>query len=82
MFVHSKWRQERRKAAKENADLVDIICNEKTTSADGDQDEPVLVKLRSKTISNKEETSLYQSVAEQLAARGYEIRNPKGIKHM
>ena len=28
--------------------MVDIICNEETTIADGDQDEPVLVKCRSK----------------------------------
>lgn len=62
--------------------MVDIICNEETTNADGDQDEPVLVKLRSKTISNKEKISLYRSVAEQLEGRGYEIRNPKGIKRM
>ena len=70
MFVHSKWRQENRKrqfSDAEKCDLVNIICNEETTNADGDQDEPVLVKLRSKTISNKEKTSLYRSVAEQLA---------------
>ena len=66
----------------EKCDLVDIICNEETTNADGNQDEPVLVKLWSKTISNKEKTSLYRLVAEQLARRGYEIRNLKGIKHM
>ena len=41
-----------------------------------------MVKLRSKTVSNKEKTSLYRSVAEQLAGRGYEIRNSKGIKRM
>ena len=62
--------------------MVDTICNEETTNADGDQDEPVLVKLRSKTISNKEKTSHYRSVAEQLVGRGYQIRNLKGIKRM
>ena len=91
MFLQSKWRQEKRKAVKESVvksalrrfndaekcDLVDIICNEETTNADGDQDEPVLVKLRSKTVSNKEKTSLYRSVAEQLTGRGYEIRSPE-----
>ena len=66
----------------EKCGLVDIICNEETTNADGNQDEPVLVKLRSKTISNKEKTSFYRSVAKQLAGRGYEIRNPKGIKRV
>ena len=75
-------KRERRFNDAEKCDLVDIICNEETTNADGDQDEPVLVKLRSKTVSNKEKTSLYRSVAEQLAGRGYEIRNPKGIKRM
>ena len=30
----------------EKCDLVDIICNEVTTNADGDQDEPVLIKGR------------------------------------
>ena len=77
-------KRERRFNDAEKCDLVDIICNEETTNADGDQDEPVLVKLRSKTVSNKEKTSPYRSVAEQLAgrARGYEIRNPKGIKRM
>ena len=75
-------KRERRFNDAEKCELVDITCNEKTTNADGDQDEPVLVKLRSKTISNKEKTSLYRSVAEQLAGRGYESRNPKGIKRM
>ena len=83
--MHSKWRQEKRERQfndAEKRDLVDIICNKETTNADGDQDDPVLVKLRSKTISNKEKTSLYRSVAERLSGRGYEIRNPKGIKRM
>ena len=66
----------------EKCDLVDTICNEETTNADGDQDEPVLVKLRSKTISNKEKTSHYRSVAEQLAGRGCQIRNLQEIKRM
>ena len=77
--MHLKWRQEKRERRK--TDLVDITCNE-TINADGDQDEPDLVKQRSKTISNKEKTSLYRSVAERLAGRGYEIRYPKGIKRM
>ena len=80
VFVHLKWRQEKRERRK--TDLVDITCNEETINADADQDEPDLVKLGSKTISNKEKTSLYRSVAERLAGRGYEIRNPKGIKRM
>ena len=54
-------KSERRFKDAEKCDLVDIIYNEETTNADGDQDEPVLVKLRSKTISNKEKTSLYRS---------------------
>ena len=62
--------------------MVDITCDEETINADVDQDEPDLVKRRSKTISNKEKTSLYRSVAERLAGRGYEIRNPKGITRM
>ena len=62
--------------------MVDITCDEETINADVDQDEPDLVKRRSKTISNKEKTSLYRSVAERLAGRGYEIGNPKGIKRM
>ena len=85
MFAHSKWRQKKRERQfndAEKCDLVDIICNEETTNANGDQDEPVWVKLRSKTISNKEKASLYRSVAERLAGRGYEMRNPKGIKRM
>ena len=69
-------KRERRFNDAEKCDLVDITCNEETTNADGDQDEPVLVKHRSKTISNKEKTFLYRSVAE------YEIRNPKAIKRM
>lgn len=78
--MHLKWRQEKRERRK--IDLLDIICKEETTIAEGDQDEPDLVKLRTKTISNKEKTSLYRSVAERLAGRGYEIRNPKGITRM
>ena len=42
-------KRERRFNDEEKCDLVDIICNEETTNADGDQHEPVLVKLRSKT---------------------------------
>ena len=75
-------KRERRFNDAEKCDLVDTICNEETTNADGDQDEPVLVKLRSRTISNKEKTSHYRSVAEQLAGRGYQIRNLKGIKRL
>ena len=77
-----RGKRERRFNDAEKCDLVDIICNEETTNAGGDQDEPVLVKLRSKTISNEEKASLYRSVVEQLAGRGYEIRNPKRIKRM
>ena len=47
-------KRERRFNDAEKCDLVDIPCNEETTNADGDQDEPVLVKLRLKTIFNKE----------------------------
>ena len=65
-----------------DAQLKTALCNEETTNADWEQDEPVLVKLRSKTISSKEKTSHYRSVAEQLAGRGYQIRNLKGIKRM
>ena len=85
MFLHFKWLQEKRERQfndAEKCDLVDITCKEETTNADGDQNEPVLVKLRSKTIFNKQKTSLYRSVAERLAGGRYEIRNPKGIKRM
>ena len=68
--MHLKWRQEKRERRK--TDLVDITCNEETINADEDQDEPDLVKRRSKTISNKEKTSLYRSFAERLAGRGYQ----------
>ena len=64
----------------EKCGLVDIICNEETTNADGNQDEPVLVKLRSKTISNKEKTSLYRSVAREriiMKCRSKSSRQPK-----
>ena len=49
-------KRERRFNDAEKCDLVDIICNEETTNEDGDQDEPVLVELRSKTISNKKKS--------------------------
>ena len=39
-------KRERRINDAEKCDLVDIICDEVTTNADGDQDEPVLVKRR------------------------------------
>ena len=78
MFVHLKWRQEKRERRK--IDLVDIICNEETTNADGDQDELDLVKLRSKTISNKEKTSLYRSVAaSDLQGEDMKSGIPKGL---
>ena len=61
MFLHLKWLQEKRERQfndAEKCDLVDIICKEETTNADGGQNEPVLVKLMSKTIFNKQKTSL------------------------
>ena len=48
----------------------------------GEPEEPILVKLRSKSISNKEKAALYKIVCDHLVKRGYEIRSPKGIKRM
>ena len=74
--MHLKWRQEKRERRK--TDLVDITCNEETINADEDQDEPDLVKLRSKTISNKEKTSLYQ-LPNDLQGEDMKSGIPKGL---
>ena len=40
----------------------------------------LLVKLRSKTILNKEKAALYKIVSDHLVERGYGPRNSKSVK--
>lgn len=66
----------------EKRDLVDIICNEDQMNGEGEPEEPMIVKLRSKSIANKEKAALYKRVSEELVERGYKARSQKGIKRM
>ena len=66
----------------EKCDLVDRICKEETTNADGDPDGPDLVKRRSKTVCIKEETSLNRSLSCRLNnLQGEDMKSgiPKGL---
>ena len=50
--------RERRFTDSEKKDIVDdIICNEEMVSADGLEEELIIVKLRPKAISNKDKLS-------------------------
>ena len=44
--------REKRFTNAEKSDLADIICNETIVREDGMHEEPLLVRFRSKTISN------------------------------
>ena len=44
--------REKKFTTAENSDLADIICNVTIVREDGTHEEPLLVRLRSKTISN------------------------------
>ena len=70
--------RERRITNREKCDIVDIICND----TDRDTEEDLLVKLRSKTISNKEKAALYKIVSDRLVERGYGPRNSKSVKRI
>ena len=70
--------RERRITDGEKCDIADIICNE----TDGDTGEEILIKLRSKTISNKEKAVLYNIVSERLFKRGYGQRKLKSVKRI
>ena len=42
----------------------------------------MIVKLRSKSIANKEKAASYKHVSEELVQRGYKARTQKGIRRM
>ena len=68
--VSKKNTRESRFSNPEKQDIADIICNEEPVNAE----EPILVKLRSKCLSNKFKTALYKIVCDQPVERGYEAR--------
>ena len=64
--VSKKNTRESRFSNPEKQDIADIICNEEPVNAE----EPILVKLRSKSLSNKVKTALYKIVCDQPVERG------------
>ena len=76
--VSKKNTQESRFSNPEKQDIADIICNEEPVNAE----EPILVNLTSKSLSNKVKAALYKIVCDQPVERGYEARSYKGIKRM
>ena len=55
--------------------MAEIICNK----TDGDTGEEILIKLKWKTISNKEKTAVYNVFSERLVKRGYGQRKSKSV---
>lgn len=72
-------KRERRFNDAEKCDLVDIICNEETTNADGDQDEPVLVKLGQKPYLTRRKHPFIDQLLTNLQGEDMKSGIPKGL---
>jgi len=59
--------------------LVDITCNKETTNADGDQDEPDLVKLRSKPYLTRRKDPFIDQLPNDLQGEDMKSGTPKGL---